>query len=82
MNRMLFLSVFFIITSCSNKKDKIFPTKRPLTESVYSSVTIQPDSLYQYWLCISVSLFASRIFSVGKCDAARKKIGRKDTSGN
>ena len=61
MNRMLFLSIFFIITSCSNKKDKILPTKRPLTESVYSSVTIQPDSLYQAYAIVAGILDANLV---------------------
>lgn len=43
----------FIIFSCSNDKDKILPTERLLTESVYSSVTIQPDSLYQAYAIVS-----------------------------
>ena len=36
--------VFF---SCSEKKEKMYPEKMPLTESVYASATVQPDSLYQ-----------------------------------
>lgn len=61
MNRMLFLSVLFIITSCSKKKDRILPTQRPLTESVYSSVTIQPDSSYQAYAIVSGILDANLV---------------------
>lgn len=35
------------MVSCSKNTDQIHPEKRDLTESVYSSITIQPDSLYQ-----------------------------------
>jgi len=35
--------------SCSGKQYKILPEQRSLTESVYSSVIIQPDSLYQVY---------------------------------
>lgn len=61
MNRMLFLSILFIIISCSKKKDRILPTQRPLTESVYSSVTIQPDSLYQAYAIVSGILDANLV---------------------
>lgn len=61
MNRMLFLSILFIITSCSKKKDRILPTKRPLTESVYSSVTIQPDSSYQAYAIVAGILDANLV---------------------
>ena len=40
------LAIAFLI-SCVNSEDKIFPVKQNLIEAVYSSVTIQPDSLYQ-----------------------------------
>jgi len=42
-----------IILSCSEKQDKILPTETTLTESVYSSVTIQPDSLYQVYAIVA-----------------------------
>ncbi|WP_235855490.1 efflux RND transporter periplasmic adaptor subunit [Flagellimonas pelagia] len=45
-----FLSTCIIVLmffSCSEKKEKIYPEKMPLTESVYASATVQPDSLYQ-----------------------------------
>jgi len=48
-----YLMLFFIIFSCLNNEDKIRPTERPLTESVYSSVTIQPDSLYQAYAIVA-----------------------------
>ncbi len=45
----LILWVYFctILVSCNDKEEKILPVITNITESVYSSVTIQPDSLYQ-----------------------------------
>ena len=40
------LLVLFLF-SCNGKKDQTHPVSTAITESVYSSVTIQPDSLYQ-----------------------------------
>jgi len=39
--------------SCSKKQDKILPEQKNLVESVYSSVTIQPDSLYEVYAVVS-----------------------------
>lgn len=46
-NIFVFILSFAVFLSCKDSKDKIFPQKRPLTESVYASATVQPDSLYQ-----------------------------------
>ncbi|MEW7289937.1 efflux RND transporter periplasmic adaptor subunit [Aquimarina sp. 2304DJ70-9] len=48
--RMLFLIIF---VSCSNNQQKILPAITDITESVYSSVTIQPDSLYQVYAAVN-----------------------------
>lgn len=45
--------LFIIILSCKNDEDRILPQKQGLTESVYSSATIQPDSLYQVYSIVS-----------------------------
>ena len=42
-----------VLISCSKKADKILPKETNLVESVYSSVTIQPDSLYQVYAIVS-----------------------------
>ncbi|MBQ0787067.1 MAG: efflux RND transporter periplasmic adaptor subunit [Oceanihabitans sp.] len=47
------LVILFSILSCSKKEDKILPTEQDLTESVYTSVTIQPDSLYQAYAIVA-----------------------------
>ena len=39
--------------SCNDEEGKIHPKNKPLTESVYASVTIQPDSLYQVYSIVS-----------------------------
>ena len=48
-----YFSLVLFVLSCSKKEEKILPTERKLTESVYSSVTIQPDSLYQVYAIVS-----------------------------
>lgn len=39
--------LLLLLVSCDNQHEKIFPLTMPLTESVYASATVQPDSLYQ-----------------------------------
>ncbi|PTM07779.1 MAG: efflux transporter periplasmic adaptor subunit [Bacteroidetes bacterium] len=45
--------ISLVLLSCNKKEDKILPTEKTLTESVYSSVTIQPDSLYQAYAIVA-----------------------------
>lgn len=44
---ILLLSLFFVMISCSSNEEKILPIKQTITSSVYSSVIVQPDSLYK-----------------------------------
>ncbi|MBC8757706.1 efflux RND transporter periplasmic adaptor subunit [Kordia sp. YSTF-M3] len=53
MKLLKFLSVAFCIISCSQQQDKILPEQKSLTESVYASVTIQPDSLYEVYAIVA-----------------------------
>jgi multidrug resistance efflux pump len=53
MRLFKFIIVFFLLLSCTKTKDKILPSERSLTESVYSTVTVQPDSLYQAYAIVS-----------------------------
>ena len=53
------LIIFILVSTCSKKSDYIFPEKRDLTESVYASATIQPDSLYQVYAAVSGILDAN-----------------------
>ena len=48
-----------MLFSCSKKQDIIYPVKRNLTESVYASATIQPDSIYQVYAIVSGILDAN-----------------------
>ncbi|NND51741.1 MAG: HlyD family efflux transporter periplasmic adaptor subunit [Flavobacteriaceae bacterium] len=45
--------LFIILMSCSQEADQITAEKRSLTESVYTSVTVQPDSLYQVYSAVA-----------------------------
>ena len=62
------------LISCSGKEDKIYPKKTMITESVYSSVTIQPDSLYQAFAIVNgiLDVIAKELVKVGLV----KKSGR------
>ncbi|MGJ5641358.1 efflux RND transporter periplasmic adaptor subunit [Formosa sp. S-31] len=53
MSKIKVLSLLLVIISCTKSEDKILPQTRMLTESVYASVTIQPDSLYQVYAMVS-----------------------------
>lgn len=48
-----FLFFSALLISCQGKDEKIYPRKTAITESVYSSVTIQPDSLYQAYAIVN-----------------------------
>ncbi len=49
------------MVSCSKNTDKIHPEKQNLTESVYTSVTIQPDSLYQVHAIVAGILYKNLV---------------------
>ncbi|UWX54656.1 HlyD family efflux transporter periplasmic adaptor subunit [Maribacter litopenaei] len=49
---ILFFAVLCFV-SCGEKTKKVYPKKMAMTESVYASVTIQPDSLYQAYAAVS-----------------------------
>ncbi len=53
MNRSIIVIMILLINGCSKNGEKIKPQLKNLTESVYSSVTIQPDSLYQGYAIVS-----------------------------
>ncbi|MBT8394020.1 MAG: HlyD family efflux transporter periplasmic adaptor subunit [Bacteroidia bacterium] len=53
LNKIIFGVLIVACLSCSDKNEKINPVKRDITESVYSSVTIQPDSLYQVYSVVA-----------------------------
>mgnify|MGYP005988548779 CR=1 FL=1 len=53
MKYLASISFFILFNSCSNTQEKIRPTEQDLTESVYTSVTIQPDSLYKAYAIVA-----------------------------
>jgi len=53
MKTRIIALVILLFIACSKEEDKILPEKRSLTESVYSSVTIQPDSLYEAYSTVA-----------------------------
>jgi multidrug efflux pump subunit AcrA (membrane-fusion protein) len=48
---IIFFSIFLYV-SCTKNTDYIQPTKKDVTESVYASATVQPDSLYQAYAAV------------------------------
>ncbi|MFD2542269.1 efflux RND transporter periplasmic adaptor subunit [Lacinutrix gracilariae] len=53
MKNHYLIIIFILVLSCNKTSDKILPTEQNLTESVYSSATIQPDSLYQAYAIVA-----------------------------
>ena len=54
MNKQIgLLSFLLLFTACAGNQDGITPEHRDITESVYASVEIQPDSLYQAYAVVS-----------------------------
>ena len=53
MKPYYFIIIILFLFSCSNDKGKINPKHQNLTESVYSSAIIQPDSLYQVYAIVA-----------------------------
>lgn len=51
MKRLFVLALIF--AGCSSSEDSILPIKRAITESVYASVTVQPDSLYDAYAAVN-----------------------------
>ncbi|MCM4160848.1 HlyD family efflux transporter periplasmic adaptor subunit [Antarcticibacterium flavum] len=53
MFRLLLFPALLLVLSCGNEKEKILPAEKGISESVYSSVTVQPDSLYQVYSIVN-----------------------------
>jgi multidrug resistance efflux pump len=47
------LAALLLSASCADTEEKVLPEQRTITQSVYSSVTVQPDSLYQVFAAVS-----------------------------
>ena len=68
-----YISALIILQSCSNKQEKVLPEEKALTESVYSSVTIQPDSLYQVYAIVS-GILDSNLVEEGDLVSKNEKL--------
>ena len=55
------IGVILLIASCDKKREGILPLERLMVESVYSSATIQPDSLYHAHTIVSGILEANLV---------------------
>ena len=53
MRRIPFILILTCCFSCSKQSEKIQPQEQDLTESVYASVTIQPDNIYEVYAIVS-----------------------------
>lgn len=62
MSRFLLNTITIcLLFSCTQQEEKIFPIKASITESVYASVTVQPDSLYQAFAVVNGILEANLV---------------------
>lgn len=53
MKKTVYFLLVLSIAACKSKEEKIKPKITNLTESVYSSVTLQPDSLYEVYAAVN-----------------------------
>jgi len=53
MKKKVFYFSILLILSCTDDNNKILPITQNLIESVYSSVVVQPDSLYQSYAIVA-----------------------------
>jgi len=61
MRRIPFILILTCCFSCSKQSEKIQPQEQDLTESVYASVTIQPDNIYEVYAIVSGILDANLV---------------------
>lgn len=61
MKTVISVITVLLLMSCTKNDDKTLPELRDLTESVYTSVTIQPDSLYQVYSSVAGILDANLV---------------------
>lgn len=53
MRSLIYIVLLLPFFSCNDEEGKIHPQYKTLTESVYASVTIQPDSLYEVYSIVA-----------------------------
>ena len=51
--RLILLAALLLTISCKQEVERISPVETTITESVYASVTVQPDSLYQAFAVVN-----------------------------
>ncbi len=51
-NTTIILTLWFLF-SCSGPTESVYPSRTKLTESVYASAIVQPDSLYQVYAAVA-----------------------------
>ncbi|NND78297.1 MAG: efflux transporter periplasmic adaptor subunit, partial [Maribacter sp.] len=52
IHRSALITLLLLFISCTSDSEKILPIESTMTESVYSSVIVQPDSLYQAYAAV------------------------------
>lgn len=53
MLRLFLILALPMLVACRKEKDRILPEEKGISEAVYSSITIQPDSLYQVYAIVN-----------------------------
>jgi len=53
MKGFFYVLIFLLLICCGKEVQRIRPIKTTITESVYASVTVQPDSLYQVYAVVN-----------------------------
>lgn len=51
--RIIPAAILIFFLSCEREEERIFPIETTITESVYASVTVQPDSLYEAFAVVN-----------------------------
>ncbi len=61
MRLIYFISIFMCCLSCAETTERLQPIEQELIESVYASVTIQPDNIYEVYAIVSGILDANLV---------------------
>lgn len=76
----LFTAVLIANLACADKEETITPTVQDITESVYASVTIQPDSMYQVHAAVTGILERNRVEEGQRVDSGTVLLRVTDRS--
>lgn len=61
MRLIYLIPIFLCCLSCAEKSERLQPIEQELIESVYASVTIQPDNIYEVYAIVSGILDANLV---------------------